>query len=222
MYTKSPPACRAYCLPAMHRETTTYGEVPSTKPKLSSVTVCYCILLPIGTDHTLYIYILLLCLLLGRRSIHQSIHSFYEPFLHSYTSWLHLSLNKSFVRVKSDGFRDCRVLDSQYKAKCDVCWQKIKQGAICVFEYIACFAQVISSASNSVEEVDAWLLKLWRCLFVCLFDSIRLFTVTVWAVHIVAFLMFLLNLARPQFSSRSTPQYISILWLKDSISLLLP
>ena len=37
MYTESPPTCCACCLPAMHatfllshRETTTYGEVPST------------------------------------------------------------------------------------------------------------------------------------------------------------------------------------------------
>jgi hypothetical protein len=29
----------------------------TVKPKLSSITVCYCILLPIGIDHTLYMYI---------------------------------------------------------------------------------------------------------------------------------------------------------------------
>jgi hypothetical protein len=50
---------------------------------VTSVALCY-LLLHAGQDHTLYIYHDLVSL--ARQIIHQSIHSFYEPFLHSYTS----------------------------------------------------------------------------------------------------------------------------------------
>jgi hypothetical protein len=52
-------------------------------PMVTSVALCY-LLLHAGQDHTLYIYHDLVSL--ARQIIHQSIHSFYEPFLHSYTS----------------------------------------------------------------------------------------------------------------------------------------
>jgi hypothetical protein len=66
--------------------------------------------------------------------------------------------------------------------------------------------QLVSNAMAMAQaEADRWA----DAMFVCLFDSIRLFTVIVRAVHIVAFLVFLLNITRPQFSSRSTPQYLS-------------
>jgi hypothetical protein len=58
---------------------------------------CYCIL----AKNTLFIYIMTLSLLLSRQSIHQSIYSFYEPFLHSYTSRLTLSHNSSLSRASS-------------------------------------------------------------------------------------------------------------------------
>jgi hypothetical protein len=67
--------------------------------------LCYCLLLHTATywhrPHSLHVYILLLCLLLGRRSIHQYIHSFYEPFLHLYTSRLTPESQQYVSAVKS-------------------------------------------------------------------------------------------------------------------------
>jgi hypothetical protein len=57
---------------------------------LPLVALCY-LLLHISKDHALYIYHDLVSL--AGHIIHPSIHSFHEPFLHSYTSRLTLSHN---------------------------------------------------------------------------------------------------------------------------------